>query len=107
MNVRKKLAQWEIDEIVHHMNDDHSDSLLLYARHFGGCPTAISASLLEVNENSCSLSVQSQRGNELVVMDLKRPVGSIKQAETVMVEMHFEALRALNESDVRTTKEGS
>lgn len=93
-----KLARWEIDEIVQHMNEDHADSLLLYARHYGGCSGALSASLLDVNGQSCSLSVNYQNGNKTVVVDLKRAVTNIKQAEMVMVEMHFDALRAQNES---------
>ena len=98
MSNLRKLARWEIDEIVHHMNEDHADSLLLYARHYGGCADALSASLLDVNRQSCSLAVNYKNGSETVVVELKRAVTNIKQAEMVMVEMHFDALRAENES---------
>ena len=94
MTDQRKLAQWEIDEIVSHMNEDHSDSLLLYARHYGGCLNATSALLLDVKEDTCSLAVESQNKEEMVVVKLKRSVANIKQAELVMVEMHFDALRA-------------
>ena len=56
----RKLARWEIDEIVQHMNEDHADSLLLYARHYGECIGAISASLTDVGRDSCTLSVEFQ-----------------------------------------------
>ena len=92
----RKLARWEIDEIVEHMNEDHADSLLLYARHYAGCADALSASLLDVDGKSCSLSVNYQNGSKTVVIDLKRAVTNIKQAEMVMVEMHFDALREQN-----------
>ena len=99
----RKLARWEIDEIVQHMNEDHADTLLLYARHYGGCADALSASLLDVNGQSCSMSVNCQSGSRTVVFELKRSVTNIKQAEMVMVEMHFDALRAETESRLQHT----
>ena len=99
----RKLARWEIDEIVQHMNEDHADSLLLYARHYCGCADALSASLLDVSGQSCSMSVNCQSGGRTVVFELKRSVTNIKQAEMVMVEMHFDALRAETESRLEHT----
>ena len=99
----RHLARWEIDEIVQHMNEDHADSLLLYARHYCGCGDALSASLLDVSGQSCSMSVNCQSGSRTVVFELKRSVTSIKQAEMVMVEMHFDALRAETESRLEHT----
>ena len=96
----RKLARWEIDEIVQHMNEDHADSLLLYARHYGKCFGAISASLTDVGRDSCTLSVEFQNRRKTVFIRLKRPVTNIKQAEAVMVEMHFEALHATNEANL-------
>jgi putative heme iron utilization protein len=95
-----KLARWEIDEIIQHMNEDHADSLLLYARHYGECFGAISASLTDVARDSCTLFVEFQNRRETAVIKLKRPVTNIKQAEVVMIEMHFEALRATNEANL-------
>ena len=99
----RHLARWEIDEIVQHMNEDHADSLLLYARHYCGCADALSASLLDVSGQSCSMSVNCQSGSRRVVFELKRSVTNIKQAEMVMVEMHFDALRAETESRLEHT----
>lgn len=99
----RHLARWEIDEIVQHMNEDHADSLLLYARHYCGCADALSASLLDVSGQSCSMSVNCQSGSRTVVFELKRSVTNIKQAEMVMVEMHFDALRAETESRLEHT----
>ena len=99
----RHLARWEIDEIVQHMNEDHADSLLLYARQYCGCADALSASLLDVSGQSCSMSVNCQSGSRTVVFELKRSVTNIKQAEMVMVEMHFDALRAETESRLEHT----
>ena len=100
---KRKLAKWEIDEIVQHMNEDHADSLLLYARHYGGCADALSASLLDINGQSCSMSVNCQGGRKAIVFELIRSVTNIKQAEMVMVEMHSDALRAETESRLEHT----
>ena len=91
---KKALQTWEIDEIVQHMNEDHADSLLLYAHHYGGHKDAIEATLVDVDHETCTLSIRVREGFKSLAMKLKRPVSDIKEAERVMVEMHFDALRA-------------
>ena len=88
-----QLSIREIDEIVQHMNQDHADSLLLYARHFGKCREASRAKLVGVTGETCTLYIEEPAGCKSVTIRLKRPVDTIKEAEIVMVEMHFEALR--------------
>ena len=88
------LQASEVAEIIQHMNEDHADSLLLYARHYGGFKDALAASLIDVDNETCSLLVKKQVGSETAVINLKRPVLNIKEAERVMVEMHFDALKA-------------
>ena len=89
-----QLSIKEIDEIIQHMNQDHTDSLLLYARHFGKCEEASRATLVGVTEETCTLHIEEPAGCKSVTIRLKRPVSRIKEAEIVMVEMHFDALRA-------------
>ena len=91
---KKALQTWEIDEIVQHMNEDHADSLLLYAHYYGGHEDAMEATLVDVGHETCTLSIKTQEGFKSVAIKLKRPVSDIKEAERVMVEMHFDALRA-------------
>ncbi len=89
-----RLSSQEIDEIIQHMNQDHTDSLLLYARHFGKCREASRATLVEVTGKTCTLHIEEPAGRKSVIIRFKRPVNTIKEAEIVMVEMHFDALRA-------------
>ena len=91
---KKQLSSGEIDEIIQHMNQDHADSLLLYARHFGKCEEASRATLVGVTGETCTLHIEEPAGCKSVTIRLKRPVNKIKEAEIVMVEMHFDALRA-------------
>ena len=89
-----QLGMREIAEIVEHMNQDHADSLLLYARHFGKCEEASRATLVGVTGETCTLHIEEPAGCKSVTIRLKRPVDTIKEAEIVMVEMHFDASRA-------------
>ena len=91
---KKQLSSGEIDEIIQHMNQDHADSLLLFARHFGTCREASRATLVEVTGETCTMHIEGPAGCKSVTISLKRPVNTIKEAEIVMVEMHFDALQA-------------
>jgi putative heme iron utilization protein len=45
------------DRICRHMNDDHPDAVLAYARHFGGLSQARSARMLAVAPDAMRLEV--------------------------------------------------
>ncbi len=47
------------DRICAHMNDDHAEAVLLYAKAFGGLKDAIAAQLLAINPESMNLLVQT------------------------------------------------
>lgn len=45
------------ERICRHMNDDHAEAVLAYARHYGGQPTATAARLVAVSPAAMELSV--------------------------------------------------
>jgi putative heme iron utilization protein len=45
------------DRICRHMNDDHAEAVLAYARHYGGISTAEAARLLAVTPAAMELDV--------------------------------------------------
>jgi putative heme iron utilization protein len=45
------------DRICKHMNDDHAEAVLAYARHYGGAVTARNARLLAVVPDAMRLEV--------------------------------------------------
>jgi putative heme iron utilization protein len=45
------------DRICRHMNQDHADAVLSYARHYGGLSTATSARMLGVGTEAMRLEV--------------------------------------------------
>jgi len=48
------------DRICLHMNKDHADSLLAYARHYGGVAAPLKARLLKVESEAMELEVDGQ-----------------------------------------------
>ena len=96
-----KLSQDEKNEIVAHMNSDHPDAVLLYLRHFANLPLSESGVVEDVDEIEIKIAVtirdKSDGGLKSVgvVIPLTRRVETVKEAEHVMVEMFFEAKRAL------------
>ena len=45
------------DRICKHMNDDHAEAVLAYARHYGGIPEAAQARMLAVAPEAMTLEV--------------------------------------------------
>ena len=45
------------DRICKHMNDDHAEAVLAYARHYGGVESACSARMLMVRPEAMQLDV--------------------------------------------------
>ena len=96
-----KLSQDEKDEIIEHMNSDHSDAVLLYLQQYANLPLSVAGVIQDVSETEIKIlaTMQGRDGRERttmkVVLPLLRRVGNIKEAEHVMVEMFFEAKRIL------------
>lgn len=75
------------DRICHHMNKDHGDAVLLYAKHFGQCQTAEAAQMLSLDETGMNLEVTSATGTEAVHIPFSQTLTNAKEAHTVLVEM--------------------
>jgi putative heme iron utilization protein len=48
------------DRICKHMNDDHADAVLAYARHYGGVASPMAARMLAVTPAVMQLEVDGQ-----------------------------------------------
>jgi putative heme iron utilization protein len=48
------------DRICRHMNDDHADAVLRYARHYGGCSTAGEAVMELIEAEAMNLRVDGR-----------------------------------------------
>ena len=49
------------DRICRHMNDDHAEAVLAYARHYGGVEAPLAARMLVVRPEAMELEVDGAR----------------------------------------------
>lgn len=75
------------DRICKHMNDDHAEAVLAYARHYGGIETATAARLVAVGSEAMQLEVDGQT----VQVPFDHPLSDSEDAHRTLVAM----LRAL------------
>ena len=81
--------------IAHHMNDDHSDSLLAYARYYGKLD-AKAAAMTGVTAQGFELDVTVADGSvKKTLVPYSRPLKSAGDVRKVAVEMHFAAYNGL------------
>ncbi len=48
------------DRICRHMNDDHAEAVVAYARHYGGMATAATARMVAITAEAMQLEVDGQ-----------------------------------------------
>ena len=77
--------------ICAHMNDDHAEAVLAYARHYGGIGSASEASMLEVQSSGMLLKVD---GSDLHI-PFDHAISDSEDAHRTLVAM----LRAMPRSD--------
>ena len=69
--------------IISHMNEDHADACLLYARHFADKQQAMNAEMIDVSMSQIILRVE---GQDLTV-DFPRVAESAGDIRSILVEM--------------------
>jgi len=81
--------------ILGHMNEDHADSVLAYARHFGGRLSATAATLAGLDLEGMDLLVTEPSGESPVRIPFATPLADASAAHHVLVAMSKEATAAL------------
>jgi heme iron utilization protein len=81
--------------ILGHMNEDHADSVLAYARHFGGRLSATAASLVGIDREGMDISVTEPSGPSPLRIRFSIPLVDATAAHHTLVEMSKEATAAL------------
>ena len=69
--------------IISHMNEDHADACLLYARHFADKQQAMNAEMIDVSMSQITLRVE---GEDLTI-DFPRVAQGEDDIRSVLVEM--------------------
>lgn len=81
------LAATHVARIVGHMNDDHADSLLDYARHLAGVPSATSAQMTHVDAAGFGLSADTPEGPRQLRLPFDAPIRDAGDARSALVAM--------------------
>ncbi|MDF3057057.1 MAG: HutZ protein [Rariglobus sp.] len=82
--------------ILGHMNEDHADSVLAYARHFGGRLSATAATLAGIDQNGMDLVVTEPSGEASLRIPFDPPLTGASDAHHVLIDMSREATAALH-----------
>ena len=69
--------------IISHMNEDHADACLLYARHFADKQQAMSAEMIDISLSQITLKVEG----EYLKIDFPRVARGDDDIRSVLVEM--------------------
>ena len=86
----------DVDGMLRHMNDDHADSVLAYARHFGGRSDATAAELRGMTARAMRVLAETPDGAVELDIPFDHPLESGHDAHMTMIRMSKRAKRALD-----------
>ena len=75
------------DRICSHMNDDHADAVLLYAKAYGGVQDAIAAEMLDIDPEGMNLQVKIESGTAPVRILFDHPLPDSDAAHQTLTAM--------------------
>jgi putative heme iron utilization protein len=75
------------NRICKHMNDDHADAVLLYAKAFGNSPNAEAAQMLAIDSQGMDLTVQIDGKKIDLRVQFDRTLENAQEAHHLLVDM--------------------
>jgi putative heme iron utilization protein len=75
------------DRICKHMNKDHADAVLLYARVYGNKSNTEAAQMISIDSQGMNLAAQIDGGNVDLRIQFDRPLENAQDAHHVLVDM--------------------
>ena len=90
------FSQEDVARMVSHMNEDHADSVLAYAQHFGQCHDATAATLIDVTADAMMLKVVVMGDEKEINIPFEHPLKSGHDAHMTMVKMSKAAKKSLS-----------
>lgn len=73
--------------ICTHMNDDHADAVLLYAKTFGNTPEAQAARMIAIDPQGMDLSAQIDETTHPLRIEFDHPLKDAEDAHHTLIEM--------------------
>ncbi len=90
----RALTPEVVAQICAHMNDDHADSLALYAKVFGKCEGVAAARLRAFDANGMDLEVDTAQGERPTRIAFDHAVRDADDARATLIAMAREAALA-------------
>ena len=81
--------------IINHMNDDHSDSNLIYAKVYAGLADAVSAQILDIEATHMRLAVELPSGSKTIDVAFTPALQEPGDAKARLIDMHNEGQEKL------------
>ncbi len=75
------------DRICKHMNDDHADAVLMYAKFYGQAESATAAQMASIDSAGMNLVADVDGTQTPLRIPFDHPLESAKEAHHVLVEM--------------------
>jgi putative heme iron utilization protein len=75
------------DRICAHMNDDHADAVLLYAKVFGHSPAATAAELDSIDPEGMTLTAQVNGASVPMRIPFEHPLADSEDAHQTLIAM--------------------
>ncbi|MBD1913285.1 MULTISPECIES: DUF2470 domain-containing protein [unclassified Leptolyngbya] len=75
------------DRICKHMNDDHADAVLLYAKAYGAVSDAIAAQMLSIDSEGMNLQIQRESGPDSVRVTFDHNLQDSEDAHQTLIAM--------------------
>ena len=75
------------DRICKHMNDDHADAVLLYAKVFGNYPQAIAATMAAIDSQGMDLDTQTPHQTQRVRIPFDHELSGAEDAHHTLIDL--------------------
>ncbi|WP_413165997.1 DUF2470 domain-containing protein [Capilliphycus salinus ALCB114379] len=75
------------DRICAHMNDDHADAILLYAKYFANTPNATSARMVSIDPEGMNLTALVEAKSTPLRVSFDRVLENSEDAHHTLIEM--------------------
>lgn len=82
------------DRICKHMNDDHADAVLLYAKAYGSVADAIAAQMVSIDPEGMHLQVEREGGSDSVRVTFDHALQDSEDAHQTLITMVRQARTA-------------
>jgi len=82
------------DRIAQHMNADHLDALVLYAKAYGNTPEAETAKMIAIDPQGMDLAVETQGETKAIRIKFDHELQDAEDAHHTLIDMIKQARKA-------------